>query len=113
MTPPLLAVVTTVGNADDARRLAHAMVGQGLAACAQVSAIDSVYVWEGEVQQSPEFRLLFKTTEAMYASLEAALRAAHPYTLPALYAVAWAHVEPAFGAWVAAGAAGVPPPGHP
>lgn len=99
--PALLAVFTTVGTSDDARALAHALVGEGLAACAQITPIESVYVWDGAVQQAPEFRLLFKTTEAMYARLEAALRERHPYALPAIHAVAWAHAEPAFAAWVA------------
>ena len=102
----LLAVFTTVATADDARTLAQAIVGQGLAACAQLTPIESVYVWDGAVQQSPEIRLLFKTTDAMYPTLEAALRERHPYELPAIHAVAWAQVEPAFGAWVAEGSSG-------
>jgi len=107
----LLAVYTTVATADDARALAHAIVGQGLAACAQITPIESVYVWDGAVQQSLEMRLLFKTTDAMYPSLEAALRARHPYELPAIHAVAWAQVEPAFAAWVADGSSGRPASG--
>jgi len=69
-----IAVVTTVASRDDARRLALALVERKLAACAQVSAIESIYPWKGVVQEEPEFRLLLKTTEARYAAIEAAIR---------------------------------------
>jgi periplasmic divalent cation tolerance protein len=99
--PPLL-VVTTVGTLDEARAMARALVERRLAACAQITAIESVYRWQGRVEQGPEFRLLFKTRAALHAELEAALRALHPYTLPAIHAVpvAWAYGP--YAEWVAA-----------
>ena len=101
-----IAVVTTVASRDDARRIGLAMVDRNLAACAQVSAIDSIYRWKGVVQEEPEFRLLLKTTEARYAAVEAAIRDLHPYDLPAIHAFAFAHVDEAYAAWIAENAAG-------
>ena len=63
-TPALVALVTTVGSADDARRLAGAAIAQRLAACVQIEAIESVYRWQGAVQHDAEWRLWFKTTVA-------------------------------------------------
>lgn len=99
--PALLLVLTTVGTRADAERLARSMVEQRLAACAQISAVDSVYRWDGQLQQEAELRLLLKTTAAAYPALEAALRREHPYTLPAIVALACAQAEPEFAAWVA------------
>jgi periplasmic divalent cation tolerance protein len=62
-----IAVVTTVASREEAHRLARMLVERKLAACAQISEIESVYRWKGEVQQEPEFRILFKTTEAWIA----------------------------------------------
>ena len=62
MTQSLLLVLTTVATRADADALARAMVEQRLAACGQISAIDSVYRWQGAVQSEGEFRVLFKTT---------------------------------------------------
>jgi periplasmic divalent cation tolerance protein len=101
-----IAVVTTVASRDDARRMALALVERKLAACAQVSAIESVYLWKGVVQEEPEFRLLLKTTEARYAEIEAAIREMHPYELPAIHAFGFAHVDDAYAAWIAEGAGG-------
>jgi len=97
---PILLVLTTVAARVDADRLARSMVGQRLAACAQIGAIDSVYRWQGAVQAEGEFRLLFKTTAARYPALQAALRAEHPYELPAIVALPCSQALPEFGAWV-------------
>lgn len=99
--PPLL-VVTTVATREQALALARAMVERRLAACAQWTAIESVYRWQGQVEQEPEFRLLFKTGAEHYPALEAALRAEHPYTLPAIHALATDRAEAAYAEWVAA-----------
>ena len=58
----LWLAMTTVGSAAQARELAQAVVQARLAACAQISAIESVYRWQGEVLQEAEWRVLFKTT---------------------------------------------------
>ena len=101
MTQSLLLVLTTVATRADADALARAMVEQRLAACAQISAIDSVYRWQGAVQSEGEFRVLFKTTAERYPALEAALRSRHPYTLPAIVALPVVQALPAFADWVA------------
>ena len=45
-----IAVVTTVASREEAHQLARALVERKLAACAQISAIESVYTWKGEIQ---------------------------------------------------------------
>ncbi len=101
-----IAVVTTVGSRDDAHRLARNLVERKLVACAQISEIESVYQWKGAVQQEPEFRILFKTTDECYALVERTIRELHPYELPAIHAFAFEHVEPAYAAWIAENAGG-------
>jgi periplasmic divalent cation tolerance protein len=96
-----IAVVTTVANHADALRIAHHIVEHGLGACAQISAIDSVYRWDGVVHAEPEFRVLIKTLDVRYAAVEQAILSIHPYQMPAIHAFALAFVEPAYGAWIA------------
>ena len=96
----MLAVCTTVGTREDARRLARVCVEQKLAACVQLSEIESFYEWNGALQHEGEVRLVCKTTEDRYPALEAALLAAHPYALPAVFALKIEHANPAYGHWV-------------
>ena len=101
-----IAVVTTVAKREDALRLAHTLVERKLAACAQISGIESVYSWKGEIQQEPELRVLFKTTDERYGLVESAIRELHPYELPAIHALAFEHVYPAYAEWIAENAGG-------
>jgi periplasmic divalent cation tolerance protein len=101
MSPPWL-VITTVGTVEQARALARTMVERRLAACAQITAIESFYRWQGEVEHEPEFRLLFKTRAGCYAELEAAIRALHPYELPAIHALPAAQAYAPYAEWVEA-----------
>lgn len=102
MSTQLLVVVTTVDTAETARRMARALVEQGLAACAQISQIESFYNWQGAMQHEPEFRILFKTTAARWEAVESAIRSMHPYGLPAIHAMPVQHAHAAYADWVAA-----------
>ena len=100
-----IAVVTTVARKKDARALARALVEAGLAACAQISPIESLYTWKGKIEHGREYRVLFKTVDERYAAVESAIRDMHPYELPAIHAFAFEHVLPAYGDWIAANSA--------
>ena len=95
-----IAVVTTVGSKKEARAIAHALVDARLAACAQISRIDSVYAWKGKIESGKEYRLLLKTVEARYSSVERAIREMHSYELPAIHSFAFEHVSPAYADWI-------------
>lgn len=98
--PPLLAVFTTTASRDAALALAEAAVSRGLAACVQLSAIDSVYVWQGALQREAECRVMFKTVAARYPALQALIRERHAYELPAIYALPVAQADEAYARWV-------------
>jgi periplasmic divalent cation tolerance protein len=82
MEDAYVLVLTTVATEEQAAELAHGMVGAGLAACVHMSAVRSVYRWEGAVCDEPEWRLAIKTTGAQYAKLEEHIRANHAYATP-------------------------------
>ena len=81
---PIAVVTTTVASADDARRLASGAVQARLAACVQVEAIASHYVWQGAQHEDAEWRLVCKTLPQAAPALRDWLRAQHPYQVPQL-----------------------------
>jgi periplasmic divalent cation tolerance protein len=106
-----IAVFTTVGKLAEAQAISRALVERKLAACAQISEIESVYVWNGAVQNEKEFRILLKTTRERYAEVETAIRELHPYDLPAVFSVPFDQVYPPFADWVMEGSSGGTSPG--
>ena len=83
-----LIVFSTCPNRDEARKIASAIVEERLAACVQLlGPIESVYRWQGSVEQSEEILLLFKTTESQFPALEKRVTELHSYDTPEILAV--------------------------
>jgi periplasmic divalent cation tolerance protein len=82
-------VLTTAGSAEEARKIARALVERRLAACVNiVPKIESIYRWQGKVEEAQEYLLLVKTTENAFLRLSEALKELHSYELPECIAVA-------------------------
>ena len=97
----MIAVLTTTASLAEAQTIASALVERRLAACAQISSIESVYTWEGETQKDREHRLLIKTTAERYADVESAILELHSYDLPAVVAFELSHAHAPYADWVA------------
>jgi periplasmic divalent cation tolerance protein len=102
-----LLVLTNLPDRAAAERLADMVVEKNLGACVNILApCRSVYRWKDALQHDEEHPLLIKTTRERYPALEEALRAAHPYELPEIIALAVERGLPAYLDWVAAGTQG-------
>jgi periplasmic divalent cation tolerance protein len=75
-------VTTTTDSQAHARALAAQIVQDRLGACVQLQAIESHYIWQGQAEQSSEWRLTIKTRSALYPELERFIRAHHHYDTP-------------------------------
>jgi len=83
-----IVVYVTAGSADEAERLAQALVGEKLAACVnRIKSIRSVYRWQGQVEQNDEELLIIKTRKEVFPALEMRVRALHSYSVPEIIAV--------------------------
>ncbi|MBF0323766.1 divalent-cation tolerance protein CutA [Magnetospirillum moscoviense] len=93
----------TAPSRDVAMTLAHALVGERLAACANLlGPIQSVYWWDGKVNDEPEVALILKTRTELVPEATERLRALHPYSCPCVVAIAIDGGNPAFLGWLAA-----------
>ena len=97
-----ILVHTTLPDEDAARALARTLVERKLAACVTVGApVQSLYHWQGAVENAREVPLTAKTRADRYADVAAAIAAGHPYELPEIVAVPIQHGLPDYLAWVA------------
>lgn len=97
----IIAVLTTTDSIEQARAISAALVERKLAACVQVSSVESCYSWDGAIQNDQEFRLLIKTTKARYEDVQSAILQLHSYDLPAIVAIEFTHAYPPFAEWIA------------
>jgi periplasmic divalent cation tolerance protein len=99
--PSLHIGYTTVAHAQQAVDLARLLVEQGLVACVQVEGpIGSYYVWEGQLTQAAEYRLVLKYPAQHAAAVAAQVAAHHPYATPQWVAVPCVAALPAYAQWV-------------
>lgn len=97
----IILVITNLPDRDSARRMAHALIETGVAACVNMLAeCDSVYRWQGKIESASEVPLLIKTTRNAYPRLEAVICANHPYELPEIIAVSVDAGLPGYLQWV-------------
>ena len=83
--PAFKVAITTVSKAEDAERIAEALVERKLAACVNIlSGVRSVYRWQGETCRDDEWLLLIKTEQARIEALKAGIAELHPYDCPEL-----------------------------
>lgn len=98
---PALLVLSTFPDAEAARRIARVLVQERLAACANLlPSVESIYHWQGEIEQNAEVMALFKTTEAAQPRLEARLKELHPYELPEILCIRPHAGLPAYLQWI-------------
>ncbi len=94
-------VMTTCGGKPEAELIATRLVEEHLSACVQMFPIESVYRWEGAVQQANEWMLFCKIKSNDYANVEAAIRAAHTYSNPEIVEVGIETGTKAYLDWIA------------
>ncbi len=98
----VLTVLTNCPDSDTAARIARSLVENGLAACVnQLPEVQSVYRWQGSVEEAIEVPLLIKCTRERYPAVEEAIRQLHPYTVPEIIAVPVAVGFAPYLRWVA------------
>lgn len=84
---PVVVLVTTA-SAQEAEAIAKAVVGEHLAACANlVPGIRSFFFWEGGLRDEAEALLILKSREDRFPELEARVRSLHSYTVPEIIAL--------------------------
>ena len=83
MNPEYVLVLTTLPGDADGRDFARTLVEERLAACVNLLPLmESVYRWDGEVQQDSERQVIMKTGRARVVALWERLRELHPYDVP-------------------------------
>jgi periplasmic divalent cation tolerance protein len=94
-------VLSTVSNAEEARAIARALVEKELAACVNiVGPIQSIYRWQGGIEDAEEFLLLIKTTAAVFPALRDELKRLHSYEVPECIALGIEDGLPAYLEWI-------------
>ena len=97
----LIDVWVNCADAEEATRIAEAVVQRRLAACANIGApIASLYHWKGEIEHDREVPLLLKTRPGLFDELAKLITTLHSYETPGIVAIAADHVNAVYMEWL-------------
>ena len=98
---PVVLLLTTFPDQEQAESAARGWVEAGLAACVHVApAGRSIYRWQGMVESADEVQVTVKTTAGNLEALSEALQRSHPYELPEVLLVSPSGGSGAYLDWV-------------
>lgn len=101
MTTDKRLVLTTAGSAEEAHKIAEALIERRLAACVNlVAPISSVYRWKEKVERAQEWLLLIKTTNSAADAVGDAIKELHSYELPEFVVLPIEGGSEAYLAWI-------------
>jgi periplasmic divalent cation tolerance protein len=101
MTADYRLMFCTCPDEATAQAIAETLVGERLAACANlVPGIRSIYRWEGQIQRDSEVLLLIKTAAGRVPALTDRLRGLHPYEVPEIISVPITEGLPDYLSWI-------------
>ncbi len=72
-------IMVSCPSKEEALTIARSLVSDKLAACVQIKAIESVYSWDGEIQEDSEYLLLVKTKKSLFGQVKSRVDSLHSY----------------------------------
>ncbi|MFO7963932.1 MAG: divalent-cation tolerance protein CutA [Desulfobacterales bacterium] len=94
-------IYMTAGDMDEARAIGRMLVKDRLAACVNLlDKMQSLYWWDGEVQESTEVVMIAKTVDVKVPELMEKVKAMHSYECPCILTVPVTGGNPDFLSWI-------------
>lgn len=98
---PVVVFITTPTK-ELGRQIAQALLSARLAACVNIlGPVNSLYTWEGQLQDEQEYLLLVKTWSHLFEThLLPLVQSLHPYQVPEIIALPLTDGLPAYLHWM-------------
>jgi len=93
-------IVSTYPNKKSILKIANELVKNKTIACVNISKIDSVYSWNGEIQNSPEYIAIFKTVTKNKIKLKKIIEETHPYDVPEIAEIDVTSINKSYLNWL-------------
>ena len=94
-------IYMTASSKAEAQKIGKALVESRLAACVNIlDNMQSIYRWEGELQQDSEVVLIAKTTDTLISQLIDKVRSLHSYDCPCIVSLSVSGGYPPFLDWI-------------
>lgn len=94
-------VYMTAGSKAEAKKIGQTLVESRLAACVNIiDNMNSIYRWEGQLQDDQETVMIAKTTDARVPELIEKVKSVHSYDCPCIVCIPIENGNRAFLDWI-------------
>jgi len=93
-------IVSTYPNKKSILKIANELVKNKTIACVNISKIDSVYSWNGKIQNSQEYIAIFKTVTKNKIKLKKIIEETHPYDVPEIAEIDVTSINKSYLNWL-------------
>ena len=101
-------VLVTAKDKRQARTIAKALLTKKLAACINIiPAIESIYTWQGKIEQGKEVLMLIKIRKTSFKHVASTVKSLHSYTTPEIIALPIVLGEKNYLNWIKASTKGL------
>lgn len=83
----LIIVQTTCSSKMEASNIARVLIYEKLAACVQMSEIESFYSWENEFCKDKEVLISVKTKKENFKKIKSKIKELHSYDVPEIISI--------------------------
>ena len=93
-------IISTYPNKKSILKISNDLVKTKIIACVNISKIDSVYSWNGKIQNSSEYIAIFKTITKNKIKLKTVITETHPYDVPEIAEIAVTSINKSYLNWL-------------
>ena len=93
-------VYITTRSSAEAKKISSHLLKKKIVACTNIFPIESMYWWEGEIEENIEFVIFAKTRDENYLKVEKVVKELHTYDIPAIYSWKVDKINRDYANWV-------------
>lgn len=93
-------VISTYPDKNSISKIANELIENKIIACVNIIKISSIYSWQGKIENTSEFLVLFKTTQKNKKSLKEKIKSTHPYEVPEIAEIDIISINKSYLKWV-------------
>ena len=94
------SIYITTGDEAEARKIGRTLVEEKLAACVNFHPIQSIYRWEGKIEEEREIAVLVKTRAELADRVIERVKELHSYEVPCIVSFPIEKGYPAYLQWI-------------
>ncbi len=96
-----VVIMVTAASRRECRKIAKRLIDQKLAACVNITQpIQSLYRWEGKIDESKEFLMFIKTNRNLFPQIKAEISLIHSYHTPEIICLPIIDGSPNYLQWI-------------